>query len=105
MDDTQIIDTIKQRLRSKVPEFVSYVLPIYKLLNWTWNNKGSLNVPFIPTAKDIEEVLYSLIDDIESISTIRIACGGVYVFILVHKDSDSIRDYGLGFCIEDIGSI
>lgn len=68
-------DEAKQCLIRELPDFVSKIAPIYKLLNWTWEDKG------IPTEMQILKEAMRLVNTLKYQEIEQISCGGLNVYV------------------------
>lgn len=72
-------DELKGKLIKKIPAFSQKVAPIYKLLDWVWQDKA------VPNADWIAQELRMLIDGMKDEGETR--TGGLKVWI--YKDGES----------------
>ncbi len=92
-----------EELKSKVPQFVHRVFPVYYLLNWQWLSLDGKTMK-IPTADEIEKNILSSIDSFEKSPDLDyVLCGGLMIFVEHEISEDGAKFeayYGLRMCID-----
>ena len=75
-------------LKNQVPAFAEKCQPIYQILYWTWNNEGKLTTSHIPSVLEIENCLYSLIENVRDKNIISSSTGGLKVCYLEENEKE-----------------
>ena len=81
---------IVERLKGAAPEFATKIQPIYRLLNWTWQDE-----PNPPTGADIESTLLELIEHLLQENTLGSSTGGLSAW--VEEEETGEISFGINF--------
>lgn len=91
------IEEIKTELKKMVLGFATKVQPVYELLGWEWS--PGKEKPHIPSAGEIENVLYSLIEHLRE-GEDNWSQGGLSAYFSM-PSAEEPGHYGLAFELEE----
>jgi hypothetical protein len=93
------VEEIKIELQRMVPSFATKIAPFYQTLEWRWSTGKSK--PHVPSASEIENEFYSLIEGLGTGDRHEVSAGGLTVYYRM-PDKSELGCYGLAFeCSEE----